>query len=287
MKESNFENICSIIYFNDFVYSASYIFENSVKSGFVIKQKILSDSPTNNLSEIKRTKISASFHLLEYKSFIFSFNVDDITVLNTDLEVITIYKTDSSNIFAVLKDDHLIISTENGEILILNLEKFQENNILSVDHKIKITDFIIWSLEIVNDILYIGEDSGILHSFDYKSFLKTKNIKTTLKEIFKEEIGITYIKKIDEKILIASYSNLFELKDGKIIKIDNFGFWRILKYKNFFIIAAGESLKILGRNFEMIKTINLKSHCYGLAIVENTVFFSSFYENKIFSISIE
>lgn len=259
----------AIAEYSNYIIICSYSLDGNIRTG---KIQMLDKTNLNVLHEILTT---GTLHAIVIKNKIFAANSRNIS-LYEDLELKSCYKTKSLNTFLIADDTFIYSSNINGEINIFDHE-------LTSISVLKITEHPIWILKKYGDYLFIGDESGSLFKYD------STNNKCS--KILKREYGIIEIYFENQKLILCTYGNFVE-----IFNLDNFeclkrietgsSIWRISRHKEFYVCACMyDGLKVFDVDFNLIKTFQTDSICYGLCMVESNAIFSSFYEKIVCMVS--
>lgn len=243
----------------------SYSLCNGIRKG-----KIQIIDPTDMMVR-KEVSTSGTLDAIYSDGILYTANSQDITSYS-NLKIKKQLKTEAINTY-IHRDDNIYVANTNGEILVLDYE-------LTLLNKINITKNPIWIIKKFENYLFFGDEAGFCYRYDLEN-----NICCCFGD---QRDGIIYIFFENDNVIISSYDsqiyifNVFTLELNEIKK--NVGaLWRIHKYENhFYCSAIYDGLKIFDQKFNLIRSYKTESICYAIFLNLNKIFFSSFYDCKVF-----
>ncbi|KAL6122864.1 hypothetical protein NUSPORA_00125 [Nucleospora cyclopteri] len=268
--------IDTIVEFNNKIVAGSYNYDSEMqqRSGFLyiidpIKNIVTDKIPTSGTLSLFSTK---------YK--LYAANVKEIQIYDCNCKLISQYATKPLNTY-VFVNNYIYVTNVDGELLIFDLK-------LQLLKTVKISKESIWIVKEIGCFIYIGTETGFLYKLNVNNIKNKDECEDKLVQIGEKREGIIEIFDQNKSILISSYDDHTEvISKENSNKIKTGSLWKILHYNGYFYCAAMyEGLKIFDNDLNMIKTIKTDSICYGILIENNYIYFSSFYENRIYYCSI-
>jgi len=243
----------------------SYSCEDGVRKGKIEHIDVVT------MNVIEEISTSGTLDAFYHSGILYAANSQDITAYK-DFKPLNKIETNALNTF-VSHGDNVYVSNILGEISIFDFD-------LCLITKIHVSKEPIWIVRQYKNYLFFGDESGVCYRYDLdrKEHIVIGDKRKGIIEIFFNE----------NTLLVGSYDNNLEIYDIDSLKLletkKNVGsLWRIRKYLGFFICACiYDGLKIFDKNFSLLYSYKTDSLCYGLCLKSNFVFFSSFYEKKIF-----
>lgn len=268
IKSNINSQICTICIYNDLIYTGSYKIHDNIRSGNI-------EIYNFDLKLLNFANTSGTFDLKVFNDFLYVASSEYVMKFNLKLELIVQYKTSYLNTFIHI-NNKIYVSTSIGAI---DAYDYNLNKLFTI----QISNDILWSIIIHENLLYCGGEDAILYCIN----LENNNI---LKKITFEN-GITSLF-IDNGLIVGSYGEYvykFDFNLENHIKyFIGCGIWRIIKYNsNYFISCMYEGVKIFSNCFDLVYEYKVGDLIYGIDICDNGFFFAQFYKKSFFKLLIK
>lgn len=202
-------------------------------------------------------------------------NTESVTFYNIDTKETTTHCTAYMNTYITHGDEMntgvFIASTFAGNVDLYNDMRLSDT--------IRVSEDTVWVSEMYGSLLVSGCEDGKLVFTDYNA---KSNIST-----MRRESGVTSLYRMGDLLLVGSYDENIEVVDirkyevVKRVRVGG-GIWRIEQMNDkLYASCMYEGVKVLDKDFETVKVIPTGSIAYGLAVNQDEVAFSSFYDRKI------
>lgn len=259
----------SIVKYKEYIVMGGYDYDNTERKGKLIFMDEISEEIVN---EIETTGI---FLLKVFNELLYVVNIKKLQIYN-NFELIKQLEFTKNIFYTEVCEKYIFVASQIGEI-----DVFDRNDYTFV-HKIHENIESIWMMKVINSHLYFGNEFGELFCTDLETWETTK--------MHRYDTGIICIKHINDNVLATTY-------DGDVVVFQNYflaktwkttNIWRLEEFKDFYVCATMyDGLTIFDKDFNIIKQIETDSICYGLCLVGNVVYYSSFYTKTVYKIVLE
>ncbi|KAG5858605.1 hypothetical protein KMI_13g18970 [Encephalitozoon hellem] len=147
---------------------------------------------------------------------------------------------------------------------------------------IKVSEAPIWVLKASGKELICGSEDGMLRFIDTRTFSERHRMKRAS--------GITSMYECPEYLYVGSYDECIEIIDKRKYEavrkvVIGGGVWRICREGGaFYLSCMYEGLKICDDELNVVERFPTNSIAYGLTVKDSKVFFTSFYDRKIYKL---
>ncbi|ORD94981.1 hypothetical protein ECANGB1_1694 [Enterospora canceri] len=262
--------IDAIAHFGGKVVAGSYEYnsETGERTG-----ELLEIPMRDNQSHTTRiSNTTGTLSLYATDQYLYAANTDNITVYDTDFNVVWFHQTDTGaiNTFVFRGIDCFYISNTAGRILIID----DQYNIIRVD----VSTQPIWVVKEIGGKLYCGTESGDLYliEWDLSRILIDGN-----------RLGIIDVVEFNGRILVSGYDDLvveYSISDQRRLAeyTINKSLWRMVVQNDRLICAAMyDGLVVLNKKYEVTDQYQTESIGYGILVMDDGILISSFYTNTI------
>ncbi|KAM0681536.1 hypothetical protein GINT2_000049 [Glugoides intestinalis] len=226
----------------------------------------------DKLEIIRMVRTSGTLQAFYKNDKIYTANVSDITVFSEKLDIISIKQIPTFSTCIFVASDEVYVGDTNGNIYI-----FDDN--LNIKSMLKLTKEPIWVIKCFENILYLGDESGVYIKYDLEEHI--------IKQQGKRKEGIIDIFLYNKILWISSYDENLIGYDEKTFEelkyIDKTGtLWRSFE-KNEKIISSCiyDGVKIFDNEFNLIHHIETESICYAICSTTDKLIWAPFYSNSI------
>lgn len=252
---------------SSFLIAGGYSFDCGLRTGKVYlygkdDMKIRRELPTSGTLDIKVS--NDVFYLA---------NSEDIACVSLRNGNSIERGTTGFNTYISLGNDQVFVSDIGGNVKIYDGE-------LNAVETVKAADDPVWVSEIYGKELVSGCEAGSL------SFIDTRIGRKH--QMMKRECGITSIYMGDGYLYVGSYDEHVEMIDMRnygIVKRTRIGggVWKIAsRDARFYLSCMYEGMKMCDSNLDVLERYDTESIVYGLALSGDKLFFTSFYDKKIY-----
>lgn len=249
--------------------AGGYLFNEGVRSGKICFYSLESMGIEGEFTT------SGTLDIKINEQTLYSANSSDVSAIHLGSESTTKIATAHINTYVEVYGNGVFVSDVGGRINVYDRE-------MTSAKVIKAGNAPIWVLKASDKELTCGSEDGILRFMDIRTFSEHHRVKRTS--------GITSIYECLEYLYVGSYDECIEIIDKRkyeIIKKVRVGggIWRICKEgEMFYLSCMYEGLKICDRDLNVIEKFPTNSIAYGLTVKDSKVFFTSFYDKKIYKL---
>lgn len=140
----------------------------------------------------------------------------------------------------------------------------------------------IWVVEAMGSSVVYGSEDGEVRFVDVRGWSEQSRMS--------RGSGVTSIYEEGQYVYIGSYDEHVEVVDRRMYEVVRRvqvggGVWRICGGRQgLYMSCMYEGMKVCNRDLEVVERYATGSIAYGLAVTEHKVFFTSFYDRKIYGV---
>ncbi|AFN83272.1 hypothetical protein EROM_070210 [Encephalitozoon romaleae SJ-2008] len=247
--------------------AGGYLFNEGVRSGKIYFYSLESMNIEDEFTTSGTLDIKVSEQTL------YSANSSDISAIHLGSRSTIKMETAHINTYVEVYGSNVFVFDVGGRVNVYSKE-------MTSAKVIKAGDAPIWALKASDKELICGSEDGMLRFVDTRTFSEHHTMKRTS--------GITSMYEYLEYLYVGSYDECIEIIDKRkyeIIKKVRVGggIWRICKEgEMFYLSCMYEGLKVCDCDLNVMEKFPTNSIAYGLTVKDSKVFFTSFYDKKIY-----
>lgn len=248
----------------------SYAYENGERKGAV--QFLNKDS---RLIELEMGT-SGTLDMATSNEMLYAANSSTVE-LYVDLKLKKEYKTAGINTRLDISE-FITVADTAGRISFYDLE-------LNFKGDCQVSNDTVWAVNTINGRVYIGTEDGTALIYENKT--------NTVQKIAKRKAGIIDIMELNGLICMSSYDSAIECWDPRTGHVERSfkdvgSVWRMQRRDNqIYSACMYDGFKVFDLEFNKIKEYATNSICYGLAVRDKEVVWSSFYDKTLYFLPLE